>query len=494
MRYRFGMILTITMIVFAIAVSLLFSITSYLKLRDQAIQNNREQVRQNELIANNALETIEKAYNAFGSNIVAEMKKRSYYLLDLYDQQPDFGKWNLDALEHQLSFDIYIIDSSNVIRYSNLEADIGLDFHECCPTFSGILDARRESGTFYYDGVDVQQKTGELKKYSYIATRDHKYLIELGYSLEQGTIFNEFNFFDVIAQFVKQSPSIDEINVLSADGTYYGTSGKHELKISPVGRPFFERALRSGQATEYKGEWGNEPATYRYVQYHSQYDQGATKIKVLEIISNENGLQAILAKEKKAFFNQLIIMIVVAIGISYVLSKWVARPLYYAFHDSLTGLKNRAAFDNLLESALARTKGFTALMMIDLDNFKLVNDAMGHDEGDILLKNAAQCILRGVDRKKGIKARWGGDEFVVAIPHVSQEEAERVASRIIESITELVSREVRLAGGSVGVSIGIALYPVHGEDKETLLKKADIALYAAKEQGKNQYLTYRSQA
>ena len=164
------------------------------------------------------------------------------------------------------------------------------------------------------------------------------------------------------------------------------------------------------------------------------------------------------------------------------------RIRYQAYHDSLTGLPNRASFAEHLDEAMRRAKraGWPlALLFLDLDNFKRVNDSLGHDAGDRLLRVAAERIRRAV-READMLFRMGGDEFTVLLEDVrGPEEAAMVASRVLEAMAEplqLQHHEI-----SVTASIGIALYPRDDVVAERLLKSADTAMYRAKELGRNRY-------
>ena len=162
-----------------------------------------------------------------------------------------------------------------------------------------------------------------------------------------------------------------------------------------------------------------------------------------------------------------------------------------ATQDPLTGLFNRTMFMDhlLLEMAQARRDGKkVAVLFLDLDRFKYINDTLGHDAGDQLLKEVA-CRLKGSMRESDTIARIGGDEFNVLLPSISQaEDVIAMARKIIFSFKEPYS----IAGHrlSMSTSIGISIYPDDGEDAETLLKNADIAMYHAKEQGGNNYQFY----
>jgi len=159
-----------------------------------------------------------------------------------------------------------------------------------------------------------------------------------------------------------------------------------------------------------------------------------------------------------------------------------------AHHDSLTELPNRILFYDRLNQAIARAhreKELFAVLFLDLDGFKLINDTLGHDVGDALLREVAKRLVSCV-RDSDTVARMGGDEFTVIICNVRTPiSIDRVAEKIVESL----ARPFMLNGKdrSISVSIGIALYPEHGTTPEQLVKMADAAMYLAKHSGKNCY-------
>ncbi|OPY57860.1 MAG: Cyclic di-GMP phosphodiesterase Gmr [Pelotomaculum sp. PtaU1.Bin035] len=164
---------------------------------------------------------------------------------------------------------------------------------------------------------------------------------------------------------------------------------------------------------------------------------------------------------------------------------------HQAFHDAVTGLPNRMLFKDRLTLAMAhakRNKQMLGVLFLDLDRFKIVNDTLGHDVGDQLLKSVARRLTNYV-REDDTIARFGGDEFTVLLPEITQAESvAKIAQKILEAIREpfnIDDHELYIA-----TSIGIALYPNDGEDAETLLKNADTAMYRAKEKGKNNYQLY----
>lgn len=161
---------------------------------------------------------------------------------------------------------------------------------------------------------------------------------------------------------------------------------------------------------------------------------------------------------------------------------------FMAFHDSLTGLPNRRLFTDRLTQALAehkRSGAKLAVFFMDLDKFKLINDSLGHDIGDELLSAFAKRV-KAVLREMDTMARFGGDEFVILLPNVqSAAETDIIAGRILNVLQEpwtLSSRTLKTTS-----SLGIALFPEHGENAAELVKQADMALYQAKDNGRNGY-------
>ena len=164
------------------------------------------------------------------------------------------------------------------------------------------------------------------------------------------------------------------------------------------------------------------------------------------------------------------------------LRRQAAENKHLALHDPLTGLPNRSLFhDRAAQALLAarREGGGVALMILDLDRFKEVNDTLGHHNGDLLLKEIG-ARLREALRASDSVARLGGDEFGLLLPKVLQSDAAvDVAEKIRAALREPFTLQgVRL---DLGASVGIALYPEHGADVETLLQRADVAMYVAKE-------------
>ena len=157
-----------------------------------------------------------------------------------------------------------------------------------------------------------------------------------------------------------------------------------------------------------------------------------------------------------------------------------------AWNDPLTGLANRRLLADRLSMAIAharRNMNTMAVAYLDLDGFKQINDMLGHSAGDALLKMVAGRLMAMV-READTVARVGGDEFIIALSYITcADDAATVVSEVIEAVSRPYSFEGHTV--SMTTSAGVAIYPVHGEDADTLMKNADLALYEAKRAGKN---------
>ncbi len=177
------------------------------------------------------------------------------------------------------------------------------------------------------------------------------------------------------------------------------------------------------------------------------------------------------------------------VGLDITSRKTAEEQIYYlAHHDSLTNLPNRILFNDRISRALSFASRYGqqfAVLFVDLDFFKEVNDTHGHDAGDLVLQQIALRVSQSL-RESDTVARIGGDEFLVLLPGISgTEEACTVADKILSA----VARPLEVDGSEIAISssIGIAIYPIHGTDNHSLIKAADEAMYHAKRTGKNRY-------
>jgi len=227
------------------------------------------------------------------------------------------------------------------------------------------------------------------------------------------------------------------------------------------------------------------------------YNDGIRSLLIIPLIAQEKviGTLNICCQQKDYFHQQSIDQISV---FTYPVAMALDRALAYeslkksAYYDYLTGLPNHRFFKERLTQTLKEIKNhpnrMLAVMFLDLDRFKIINDTLGHDFGDKVIQKVGELLIDALEEKDTI-ARLGGDEFTILLPDLKNlDEAIYTA----EKITNLFHSSLIIDDYDINVtaSIGIALYPTDGEDAHTLIKHADMAMYRIKEQGKNDYTVY----
>ncbi len=225
-------------------------------------------------------------------------------------------------------------------------------------------------------------------------------------------------------------------------------------------------------------------------------DKGYTDIPVMMITGLDDDASVERAYEVGAidFITKPIKWAVLKHRVKSVVAKVVAerKVQLLAYRDTLTSLPNRLLFADRLEQAVIRcerSRTSMALMLVDIDDFKLVNDSFGHDAGDKLIKAVGQLISKSLRRADTV-ARLGGDEFAVIVEGI---EAPDDAISIADNLTTILEHNVRLDDQETytSASIGIAVYPDDGKDARTLLKNADTAMFRAKENGRHCFQFYK---
>jgi len=293
-------------------------------------------------------------------------------------------------------------------------------------------------------------------------------------------------------------PGSDDLEIVAAAGPAAGSSSKVKLSTNPAipeGRGLSGTAFRTRQACV-SNDYLSDP---RGIAFHPVVRADGAKSGAafpLQVAGEVIGIFLFLSAETGTFTAEFVeVLQRLADNVSFALDnlaradekrKADARIEYLASHDSLTDLPNREMFGGLLRHTIETSRRGArrfALLFIDLDRFKVINDSLGHEAGDMLLVEVASR-LRACLRASDVVARLGGDEFVVLLEDANErDDVERVAAHLLAVLGE----PLRLSGHEclTTASIGIAMYPDHGEDAATLTKNADMAMYLAKEEGKN---------
>jgi diguanylate cyclase (GGDEF)-like protein len=307
-----------------------------------------------------------------------------------------------------------------------------------------------------------------------------------------------------------QGLDVVKVKVYDTEGLTVFSTDARQIGQDKRTNAGFVRALAGTPASEitfrdhfdaWEGEISDRNIIATYVPVRIR--EAAPVEAVMEVYSDVTPLVAKLERTQI----EIVAGVIGALSLLYVLMLWMAgrsdrilreqeaqrvaneeRIRYQAYHDPLTGLPNRTSFVDHLEEAIRRSKRFgwsLGLMFLDLDRFKRVNDSLGHEAGDELLRVAARR-LQGCIRESDMLFRMGGDEFTVLLENVKgPEEAAAVAVRMTQTVAEPI--ELRHHELTATVSIGIALYPKDDQSGERLVKSADTAMYRAKDLGRNRY-------
>ncbi|GLR86888.1 bifunctional diguanylate cyclase/phosphodiesterase [Bradyrhizobium iriomotense] len=292
----------------------------------------------------------------------------------------------------------------------------------------------------------------------------------------------------------------DQLEIVAAAGPAAETTRQVRLSVDPArpeGRGMSGTAFRTRQPS-ISNDYLNDNRVAVFHRYIGNYE--ARSGAVLPLVAHDQavGVMIYMSAEKDTFTPEFVELLQrLADNVAFAMenfdradekNKADERIEYLASHDSLTNLPNRDTFTSLLREAIEvaqRLERRFAVLFIDLDRFKVINDSLGHEAGDLLLIEVASRLRKAL-RASDVMARLGGDEFVVILDQCGEiDDVQRIATGLLAALAQ----PMELAGHEchTTASIGIAMYPANGADAQTLTKNADMAMYLAKEDGKNGY-------
>jgi diguanylate cyclase (GGDEF)-like protein len=302
-------------------------------------------------------------------------------------------------------------------------------------------------------------------------------------------------------------PGSDFLRVVAAAGPKADMQRTVKIAVTdayPEGRGLSGTAFRTLQPC-ITNDYLSDPRGVAF--YDRARREGNASCASLPLVSHGRaaGVIAFMSSQKDEFTPDLVELLVrLANNVSFALdnferaeekSRADERIKYLATHDGLTDLPNRAMFNQLLRYSIEAARRYNrkfAVLFIDIDRFKIINDSLGHEAGDSLLVEIGDRLRQSLC-VGDVVARLGGDEFVVIIEHASEPHAVEAAARRLLSV---VNQPLQLCGVEcrATASIGVAMFPADGHDEATLTKNADMAMYRAKEEGKNGFRFFRGQS
>ncbi|MFJ8515980.1 GGDEF domain-containing protein [Lysinibacillus xylanilyticus] len=488
--------LLISLIAFAlILVAVIFCVNRQILTEDI----KKQEVMNRTLIENHILrdmQTVDNAYFYFDKNLSDNMEEVLRKLITYYKENPYIAKWDLQKVKSENEMDVYILDQSNTVIYTTFEKDKGLNFSECCHRFSTLLNERRASGQYHTDGIDISTTTGGYRKFGYLATPDKKYLFEVGIDLLEDPVFQTFNFTKTADYLIDKYVDLLEVQTINAGGVFFDDSKSREITVNDQSKMFqehFEQAKKTMKPTEYQKEFKNGYIEkYRFLPYEAEAIRGESSKRIVFVkYGNFTEIRA-LTKNTKQFRGLLFIALGTSFIMLIVINKLLSKTIHLATYDPLTNVYNRATYIRKMDKLLRQRKtNQPGLLLLDLDNFKQVNDKYGHVEGDKILIETAKTLKQEVG-KNGFVVRFGGDEFAIVLYDTKDEHMEKIANSILEKIHHLrYADKVPIDRWSVlSVSMGGAICMHPDESERSVFERADKALYQSKNAGKDRYTSY----
>ena len=462
------------------------------KRTEKIIKSNFE--AEIELIKNNVFNSLEDAYAAFSiSEIVlnSEMENKSELLLEKYEGDKDPKNWNLLKLKEKMpDYEIYIINRNLEVVNTTAAEDSNPNL-SAYTDFSNLLHSRMESEDFAAANINLEQNTASINKYSYQLSPDSSYLFELSIDLtERFPFLDDFNVFSAaenLTEKYEQLRSIDFYKLVQAGNkvVLISSSDSTELElISNSTRSILKKSVSTNnmQSLTYKNE--NYEITdlyYPILLSNFQIDSKWLDSFVVKVSYDNQKLLSSLTQEKYAFYFNLTIFFIIFMIFSLLISYLIKKTEEMALYDHLTGLPNRKAFeDYFYEEHKSSSNKKLAVLYLDLDNFKEVNDNYGHDTGDLLLKTTASR-LKNIIRSQDKVSRMGGDEFTVLLTDI---ENKKDVKKVIKKIEEKIAEPYQINGIKINISCSIGYSIDHGKKRsfQELINKADLAMYEVKKE------------
>ena len=422
-----------------------------------------------------------------------ELEEISYELLKVYESNPHVLNWDLNAMkENYGGTDIYIIDENLHVISSTIEEEIGISFDQY-PNFYKTLKSRLKGDKFRSDPINYSFLESELKKYSYIPTPDNKYLLELSVNIkDKYPELDRLNVLYLSRSLQNKYPFIEDIkifkhNMVSGESTIVlkNTAYTNDQLPSIENNELVKEALAENEPRKQTLTIGKESYTVKYIPYSSMQTKDTLMwwgSYVMELVYKNTDIINSIKEQRTIFYDSITLITIFYLAFIYMFIYVTLKNKEILDTDYLTKLANRRKFEEFMKSKIAEANKQNtkiAVFFFDLNAFKKVNDTYGHCMGDKLLQSIAIRIKENTP-KNGLASRIGGDEFVCAITDLNTDEEVRGYARSFASIfdEDFIIDSIQIPMKS---SIGVSLYPDHGNSAEKLVCEADTAMYFAKQ-------------
>lgn len=483
--------LLIALIIFAITVISVMSLTNrYILFNDIAAEQveSRKDIETN--ISTN-LSMMDKAHTVFQQLESEEMKKGLHALRLKYEQNPDVKKWDLEEIKKTYGpMDFYVLNNKGQVVVTTHEPSKNMDFRECCTDFVLLIKKRLQTDAFYFDGLEISVAAKDPQMFSYLATKDHRYLLEFGISFKDTKVAQQFNYENTVKSLINNHADLEALRIMTYDGFVLNndpTIQSFEDLDESLQKAFW-KTTKTGKVQEIIEEKKDgAKLIHRFIPYKAEESRGNATNRVVYAKYNNSTEQKLIQKNTTQFFMMLGAGLVTSIVLLIVILKLLNNTIRLATYDTLTGAYNRASYLQYMDSLIGdRQHHPVGLMLVDLDNFKQVNDVYGHAAGDAILIDVT-AILKKVTAGSGYVVRFGGDEFAIVFKKATAKELKQYGEALLEALRERKNANEQSRWSNLSMSIGATLQQESTEEEKMLFERADKALYISKNNGKDSY-------
>lgn len=400
--------------------------------------------------------------------------------------------------EHKKTYknmDFYILNGKGQVVVTTHKPSENMDFNDCCAKFVSLIQERIQTDQFYFDGLELSIAGKDQRMYSYLATPDHKYLLEFGISFINTNVAKEFNYEDTVETLISNHADLEDLRVMTTEG-YILNNDKgiesHKDLDKDLQKAFFYTTENQTESEVVKTNKDGSKEIHRFLYYDAGIEErgNATNRVVYAKYSNVTE-QAMLKKNTAQFWSMLVIGLITAVILLIVILKLLNNTMRLATYDPLTHAYNRASYLQYMDEIIGKRDHYpVGLMLIDLDNFKQVNDVYGHAEGDNVLITVTS-ILKQVTGTEGYVVRFGGDEFAIVFEQATRESLKTYGEALLAEMRRQRDAGENDAWAVLSMSISATLQQEATEEEKELFDRADKALYISKNNGKDGY-TYLS--
>ena len=468
------------------------------------VSNNQKQKGMVEKNVLDSLMHVDRSYKILEKFLNDEMKSISSQLISKYEDNANIKNWNLNDIKSIFpNYDIYFINKDLVVVRTTMSEDMGLDFKRF-PNFAKLLKQRMSGDSFHADRMDFSTKTHKLKKYSYMPTPDHKYLLELSIDIE--TVFpttEEINIFEhanTLAQekdivknisFYKTNKNGSDVGLVTrGEGPYLRTDLSDDVSEN------VQQAIQENESVLAKND--NKDISNKYIPYLNHKETGELdwwNSYVVNITYDDGVLKSTLFQQKQALTIKIAILAVMFAIFNMAIAYQLRRTKELSSLDSVTLLPNRNHFEKhfarlATQNCYRSGESRIAVLFVDLDNFKHINDTYGHSVGDNVLIEISHMLKANL-RKDDLVIRSGGDEFWIMLSNI-QSQGDTLS--VLYKIRNSLQKPLYIEGHTIHVqaSIGVSMYPESGKDLNKVIHHADKAMYQAKKEkdGQTRWVLY----